>query len=251
MVVLLLIFGLQLALTVHRESLSWDEGDHIFAGYMSWKTHDFGLNPEHPPMMKMIATVPLLGLSLKVPELQHRFFKDESYMDGRALLFGNTPRYTPESLTFRVRMAIATVAILLGLIVFLAAREMFGVGAGLVALVLLTFEPNVLAHGAQVATDTGVSCFFLASVYAFYRYCKAPSAGRLVVAGVAAGLALSAKHSAVLLLPMLVLLAGCEVAFRLGADETRRRRAAAYGGSAGGDCCDCGWSAVGVLWVPL
>lgn len=244
-VILLLIFGLQLALTVHGESLSWDEGDHIFAGYMSWKTRDFGLNPEHPPMMKMIATVPLLGLSLKVPELQHRFFKDESYLDGRALLFGNTPRYTPESLTFRVRMAIATVAILLGLIVFLAAREMFGVEAGLVALVLLTFEPNVLAHGAQVATDTGVSCFFLASVYAFYRYCKAPSAGRLVVAGVAAGLALSAKHSAVLLLPMLVVLAGCEVAFRLGADEARRRRALRMVGALAAIAV----IAVGVLWA--
>jgi hypothetical protein len=32
---LLLIFGLQLALTVKQESLTWDEGDHIFAGYMS------------------------------------------------------------------------------------------------------------------------------------------------------------------------------------------------------------------------
>jgi len=32
---LLLVFGLQLASTVRQESLSWDEGDHIFAGYMS------------------------------------------------------------------------------------------------------------------------------------------------------------------------------------------------------------------------
>lgn len=244
-VLLLLIFGLQLALTVHQESLSWDEGDHIFAGYMSWKTHDFGLNPEHPPMMKMIATAPLLGLSLKVPELQNRFFKDESYMDGRALLFGNTPRYTPESLTFRVRMAIATVAILLGLIVFFAAQEMFGLGAGFVALTLLTFNPTVLAHGAMVGTDTGVSCFFLASVYAFYRYCKVPTVERLVVVGLASGLALSAKHSAVLLLPMLVSLAVCEVAFRFGADEARRRRALHMLGALAAIAV----IAIGVLWM--
>lgn len=242
---LLLLFGLQLAFSVRQESLSWDEGDHIFAGYMSWKTHDFGLNPEHPPMMKMIATAPLLGLSLKVPELQHRFFKTESYMDGRALLFGNAPKYSAETLTFRVRMAIATVAILLGLIVFFAAREMFGLGAGFIALALLTFEPNVLAHGAMVGTDTGVSCFFLASVYAFYRYCKAPSAGRLMVTGLAAGLALSAKHSAVLLLPMLVLLAACEVAFRWAAEETRRKRALRMLGA----LAVIAVIAVGVLWA--
>jgi len=53
---LLLLFGWQLASTVRQESLTWDEGDHIFAGYMSWKTHDFGLNPEHPPLMKLLAT---------------------------------------------------------------------------------------------------------------------------------------------------------------------------------------------------
>src|SRR5271155_5001142 len=96
---LLLLFGLQLVSTVRQESLTWDEGDHIFAGYMSWKTHDFGLNPEHPPLMKMLGTAPLLSLALKVPELQHRFFKDEAYMDGRELLFGNSPQYSAERLT--------------------------------------------------------------------------------------------------------------------------------------------------------
>jgi 4-amino-4-deoxy-L-arabinose transferase-like glycosyltransferase len=241
---LLLVFGWQLGSTVRQESLTWDEGDHIFAGYMSWKTHDFGLNPEHPPLMKLLATMPLLRLPLKVPTLQHRFFKDEAYFDGRELLFGNAPEYSAESLTFRVRMAAGIVAILMGLLVFVAAREMFGVGAAFVALVLLTFEPTVLAHGAFVTTDTGVSCFFFAAVYAFYRYCKVGSSRRLVVAGLAAGLALATKHSAVLLLPMLVGLAGCEVVFRLNGDA-RGRRALQMTWS----LALIGVIAVGVLWA--
>jgi 4-amino-4-deoxy-L-arabinose transferase-like glycosyltransferase len=241
---LLLLFGWQLGSTVRQESLTWDEGDHIFAGYMSWKTHDFGLNPEHPPLMKMLATVPLLGLPLKVPTLEHRYFKDEAYLDGRELLFGNAPEYSAESLTFRVRMAAGIVAILMGLLVFLAAREMFGTGAAFVALVLLTFEPTVLAHGAFVTTDAGVSCFFFAAVYAFYRYCKVRSVGRLAVAGLAAGLALAAKHSAVLLLPMLVGLAGCEVVFRLNGDGRGRRALQMVWSLA-----LIGVIAVGVLWA--
>jgi 4-amino-4-deoxy-L-arabinose transferase-like glycosyltransferase len=242
---LLLVFGLQLASTVKQESLTWDEGDHIFAGYMSWKTHDYGLNPEHPPLMKMLATVPLLGLPLKVPEPQHRFFKTESYMSGKALLFGNAPAYSVETLTFRVRMAAGIVAILLGLLVFLATREMFGLAPAFIALVLLTFEPNILAHGAFVTTDAGVSCFFFAAVYAFYRYCKSPSVGRLVVTGVAAGLALASKHSAVLLLPMLVALAGCEVVFRFRTDAARTRRAQQMVAA----LAVIGVLAVGVLWA--
>jgi Dolichyl-phosphate-mannose-protein mannosyltransferase len=219
---LLLIFGLQIASTVHQESLTWDEGDHIFSGYMSWKTHDFGFNPEHPPLMKLLGTLPLLGLPMHVPPDQHRYFKAEAYLDGRDMLFADGPERA-KMMTFRVRMATGILSIVLGLLVFLAANEMFGVGAGFVALVLLIFEPNVLAHGAFVTTDIGVSCFFFASIYAFYRYCKAPSVGRLLVAGLAAGLALATKHSAVLLLPMLVSLVACEIVFRFR-DEPRVKR---------------------------
>ena len=43
------------------------------------------------------------------------------YFGGRDLLFGNTPEFSAESLTFRVRMAAGIVAILLGLLVFVAA----------------------------------------------------------------------------------------------------------------------------------
>jgi hypothetical protein len=45
---------------VHRESLTFDEDNHMFAGYMMWKTADYGLNPEHPPLVKLLATVPVL-----------------------------------------------------------------------------------------------------------------------------------------------------------------------------------------------
>lgn len=87
-------------------------------------------------------------------------------------------------------------------------------GAGLLALALLAFDPSILAHSALVTTDVGVSCFFLAAVYAFYRYRKKPSPTRLLVAGITAGLALATKHSAILLIPMLAALAVIELACR-------------------------------------
>lgn len=212
---LMVVLVAQIALTVRGESLTWDEGDHIFAGYMSWKTHDFGLNPEHPPMVKMVATLPLLGLPLKVPELEGRFFKTESYMDGRELLFRNGPAnggaYGSETLVFRARMFAMVFVVAGALLVFFAGQEMFVVAAGLVGLLLFCFEPNLVAHGAFVTTDMAISVTMLATVYAFYRFCRVPGFGRLAVTGLAAGLALAAKHSAVLLLPMLVVLAAEEV----------------------------------------
>lgn len=204
---LMLLLGLQLALSVRQESQTWDEGDHIFAGYMTWTRADYGLNPEHPPLLKLLATAPLLPVPLKVPELQERYFKEEAFLDGKEFLYRNDA----DAILFRTRMAAATLTLLTALLVFAATREMFGTGAGFVALTLLVFEPNLLAHGALVTTDAGISCFMFATIYAFYRYAKAPSLWRLFIVGLSAGLALAVKHSGIFVFPMLLLLAVCEV----------------------------------------
>jgi 4-amino-4-deoxy-L-arabinose transferase-like glycosyltransferase len=212
---LLAVLGLQLALTAERESQTWDEADHIYAGHMSWKRADFGLNPEHPPLVKLLATVPLLRMPLQLPELQNREFKHEAFLGGKDFLFRNDA----DTILFRTRMAAAILTLLLALLVFLATREMFGTSAAFVALGLLAFDPNLLAHGAVVATDVGLTCFIFATIYAFYRYVKAPSVRRLVLVGLAAGLALAAKHTGVLVLPMLALLAFCEWVARFAARD--------------------------------
>ena len=90
--------------------------------------------------------------------------------------------------------------------VFLIGSELFGESAGLLALLLVVFEPNVLANSDLVTTDVGVTCFFLATIYCFYRYARQPSLIRLLLTGLAAGLTLASKHSGILLVPMLLAL---------------------------------------------
>ncbi|MGA3347363.1 MAG: glycosyltransferase family 39 protein [Terracidiphilus sp.] len=226
---LILAQTLQTAYVVHRESLTFDEDDHMFAGYMMFHTGDYGLNPEHPPLVKLLAALPLLGRNLWVPPLRNREFKSEAYLDGRDWLARNDGG--SQSLVYQMRLAAGLLAIGLSLMVFLAAREWFGEVAGLAALMLVTFDPNVLGHSALVTTDIGVSLFFLASVYAFYRYVKQPSLARLALAGLAAGLLLATKHSGILLAPMLVLLIGWETAS--AAKGTRRRTALRLSGAFG------------------
>ena len=51
-VALLVILLLELALSIRRETQTWDEACHIFAGYSYWTRGDFGMNPEHPPLVK-------------------------------------------------------------------------------------------------------------------------------------------------------------------------------------------------------
>jgi hypothetical protein len=91
----------------------------------------------------------------------------------------------------------------------------------LIAQGLAVFDPNLLAHSALVTTDIGITLFFLASIYTFYRYVKVPTLPRLGIAGVAAGLLLATKHSGILLAPMLVLLIVWEIVFASKGEHSR------------------------------
>jgi hypothetical protein len=199
--------------SVRRESQTWDEANHIFCGYRTWTHSDYGLNPEHPPLVKLLATAPLLWSQWKTPVLEERFFKEDAFLRGKEFLYQNDP----EKILARTRTAAAVLALLTALVVFFATREMFGRGAAFIALTLLTFDPNLLAHGALVTTDVGFACFMLLSVFTFYRFVKSPTALRLLMAGASVGLALAVKHTGVLILPILFILALCEIIrYRVG-----------------------------------
>ena len=206
---LLGLFGVQLLRSARRDSLTWDEGHHLYSGYLSWKSGDFGINPEVPPYAKMIASVPLLRMRLIVPPLQGRFFKDEAFFGGRDFMFRNNTG----AMLLRARLAASLFSFALALLIFAAARRMFSTGAAFIALALFVFDPNFLAHGALVTTDVPSACALFATVYAFYRWRMEPNRKRLVLVGLCAGLALVTKFTGILVAPILLLLAAFEAAF--------------------------------------
>lgn len=241
LVALLTIQLVEIVITVHRESLTWDESDHMYAGYRMWKAGDFGLNPEHPPLVKLLATVPILNEKLWSPPLKGSFFKNEAYIGGRDWLEHNDGGQ--QRLVFRMRLAAAVLALALSLMVFVSAREWFGAIAALAAVTLTVFDPNILAHSGLVTTDVGASLFFLAALYCFYRYVAHPTWIRLAVAGIAFGLLLATKHSGVMLGPIFVILILWEI---VAAQKGERIRTAVR---LVGALAAIVFIAVGVLWA--
>jgi 4-amino-4-deoxy-L-arabinose transferase-like glycosyltransferase len=226
-VALIAVQSLLVVLTIHRASPTFDEGNHSFAAYMMLHTGDYGLNPEHPPLVKYLAALPTLGRDLWIPENKNRSFKTEAYVDGGEWLARNDG--DRNQLIFHMRLAAGVLVPLLAMVVFLMARECFGDWAGLTALVLVVFDPNILGNAALVTTDIGISLFFVAATWCFYRYVKQPTLTRLLVAAIVAGLLLATKHSAILFAPMMLLLIGYEVA--AAPKGTRRRTAFRLGGA--------------------
>jgi 4-amino-4-deoxy-L-arabinose transferase-like glycosyltransferase len=204
---LLAILTAELLLSLRQMSLTLDESAHLYAGYQHWRARDFGVNPEHPPLVKMVAALPLLGMNLKQPHPPNPFFIVEEYAGGGELMQANDMNL----LLTRGRTAVCVFTLLLGVLVFAMGYEMFGPQTALLALALFTFEPMVLAHGALVTTDMGLAACLCAAVYAFYRYVKQPGAARLLAFGVTVGLTLVTKLSGVLILPIVLVCAAAEL----------------------------------------
>lgn len=201
--VLLLAMCAELALSAHRQSQTSDEACHILAGYRSWENFDFGVNPEHPPLVKLVAALPMLRLASQVPVLPQGFFRGVEFLGGKTFLYSNDAN----AILFRARMAAAVFTLGLALAVFFFAWNVWGAGPALLALTLLVFEPNILAHGALVTTDMGVTFGIFLAVALYWTYLKRPSIWKLALTGLATGVAMSTKHSGVLIVPILILLA--------------------------------------------
>lgn len=213
-----LFFGLfvfQLWFHVTRTSATIDEVPHILAGYRHLQCGDFGINPEHPPLLKMIAALPLMSQDLIQPDWDCGSKITEKY-DAWFAGFSFLTNNGADNIVIPARLATSIMSILLIVLVTLAAREMFGRTEALIALILFAFEPTIIAHGALVTTDMAVSAGLFASVFLFYRYRKNPTFARFVLVGIAVGWTLSSKHSGIIVLPILFLLLVADILFFSG-----------------------------------
>ena len=144
-----------------QKSATWDEPVHVTTGYVALTRHDYRVDPEHPPFLRMWAALPLMvlqGIKLdtsiigqteptpwafeKLFDFSHRFM----YVDNDA-----------DRLLYAARFMIVILGIALGVLLFCWVNEWLGFEAAAVTLALYTIEPNIAAHSSLVTTDLGVT----------------------------------------------------------------------------------------------
>ncbi|MFT4113562.1 glycosyltransferase family 39 protein [Silvibacterium sp.] len=236
MPLLLAIFALQLIGVARLYSANWDEAHHLYDGYVSLTKSDYRLNAEVPPLVKMVAALPILHLHPALPGDVAEGHTGNAFVGGRLFVFHNGG----DRLLFAARMACMLFALLAALLIYVFGRHVFGALAGVCALALFVFDPNVIAHGTLISTDVASACFILASIYGFYRYCEHPGWRWLCMTGLLTGLAMSAKFTGIFVAPMLVLIAVCEA--------LRERNTAVFGRllAACAGILVCAWA---VIWA--
>ena len=232
-------------------SATYDEPQHLAAGYTYLRYQDYRLNPEHPPLSKKVAALPLLALNPLPDSLdlsdpaEHpgpgsrswRRLKNlwrDAVLDyrkewhlGHELVYGvrdqtlerlgvhTTVEIDPlerierreflndaDRLLFWSRIPLLAFGLLLAVLTFLWARDLWGPAAGLLALALCTFDPNVLAHSTLITSDVAATCLILGTVYGLWRYRRFGGWRNALMTVGFFSLAITAKFSAILLIPI-------------------------------------------------
>lgn len=207
-VILVIVLALSLAFaSFQNDSLIVDEIPHIGAGYSYLVKQDMRLNPEHPPLAKDLAAIPLLILKLTPSVFETKFWQEDvngQWEFGRRLVYNSS--HNADQITPWVK---TPMLVFFALAIWLIAwwtKKLYGSTAGIIAIILFAFSPTAIAHARFVTTDLPALWGVLFASFFFLRFLEKPSRANLFWAGIWLGLALLTKFSTFLLLPFFVLL---------------------------------------------
>lgn len=214
-----------------------DELPHLAAGYTYLTLHDFRMNDEHPPLMKELAGLSIVNQRLW-PASKPGTLVTSSRLDNawrsavdaptaewivaHELFYGRRDEFAEASTTERIprtafvndsealftraRKTMLVLPLLLGIVIFAWAGEVWGWWGGALSVMLFAFDPNFIAHGGLVTTDVGVTALMAAAIYLFWRCSRRASIVNMAAFAMFFALATIAKFSALLLIPMVAVL---------------------------------------------
>ena len=217
-IILIVIIGVSFALTLNaslQESAIMDELAHIPAGYGYVKYFDFRLNPEHPPLVKILAALPLLFQNLNFPTDSSAWKTDVNgqWQVGAQFLYeyGNDA----DKIINWARLGPMLLTVLLIVFVYVWARELIGRWWALSPTFLIALSPTILAHGHYVTTDIGATLGIFIATYYFVKLFLKQTRRNYIFAGIAFGIAQLMKFSAVLLIPFFIFLAAIFCVYKI------------------------------------
>jgi len=202
----LLVFVFLVAFfSMKDDSATMDEVAHLPAGYSYLTQKDMRLNPEHPPLIKDLAAIPLLFIKgINFPQDIKAWKEDINGQWEFGFNFLYQMGNPVDKMIFWSRLPMILILILLGFYIFKWAKELFGNKAALLALFLFSFSPTFLAHGRLVTTDIGAAAGVFIATYYFLKALHKPTKKNIIFSGISFGLAELCKFSVILLVPFFV-----------------------------------------------
>ena len=208
LLLLMLVFEFTSAI---QESQIIDEGVHLASGYSYLMTGNHRLNPEHPPLIKLLSAATLLYSGPTLP-LDHESWLDyEQWSFADRFLYHN--QVSADLMLLLGRLPTMFLSLVLGFFIFKWTRDIlakqnkdYASVFGLLALLLYVFDPNIIAHSRYITTDLVAGLFIFIVIYAFGQYLAKLTSKNLIIFALVFALAQMAKYSAILLIPIIIIL---------------------------------------------
>jgi hypothetical protein len=201
------------------------------AGLSHWKFGRFDLYSVNPPLVRTLAAAPVYMLGND--RVDWSLYRSDPSMRSEVFLGRQMIELGGEDAVddiFMARLALIPVALLGGLLCFFWARDLFGPKAGLVALGIWVFSPNVLAYGSLITPDLASAVAMLAAAYVFWRWQREPTWPWAMLLASTLAVAMLTKSVWLLLPPLFMIIWGLRGAWYVGVAMRKRMRQTEPGG---------------------
>jgi Dolichyl-phosphate-mannose-protein mannosyltransferase len=188
-----------------RESIAFDEAAHIGAGVSYLQKLDMRMNPEHPPLAKVLAAIPLVmrGVNADYSDVSWSFsgrgfgnmLGEWSWGHSMAVSWNDR-----DSTLMWARAPMLLLTLILGIFAYQYAAQLGGPWGGLLCVAVYASTPAFLVFGPLVLTDVAVTLFVLLALWSFAELWRAPSRATLLPFGLLLGAAFLTKFSSGFLL---------------------------------------------------
>ena len=191
---LLLAGCLRIAATYPVFTQTWDEPAHIAAGLEWLQRGEYNFEPLHPPLARIAAAAgPYLAGARLTPD------EPNPWVQVNRILGAGAAYHRMLALARAANLGFFLIA---GIAVFLLARRAAGPWPAVVAVLLFTTLPPVLAHAGFATTDLALAAGIAITLVAFVGWLDRPERGRGVLLGILIAGTLLTKFAAVLFLPV-------------------------------------------------
>jgi hypothetical protein len=201
-IVLLTIHTGLLAYSAFVHSPTLNEPGHLVAGLSHWKFGRFEVYRVNPPLVKMIAALPVMATGYE--EDWSGFYEGPGARPEMAMgadfMLANGER---SFLLFTIaRWACIPFSWIGAITCYLWARDLYGRPEGVMACAIWCFEPNILAHASLVTPDIGGTALGVAACYTFWKWLRHPTWLQVAMTGVVLGVAELCKTTLVIFYPL-------------------------------------------------
>ncbi len=202
------------------KSMMVDDVIHIPSGYSYLKTHDFRLNAEHPPFIKLLSAIGLEHVEPKLPLDSDGWSKAEEPGDpddGTNTFCGdffhrNAEKF--EQIIYWGRLPVIFLPVLLAIAIWAFARILFGDLTAILAVFFLLTEPTLIANSTFVQDDIAAALAVFCFVLALRAFFQKPALVRALFLGLAIGFGLLVKHSLIVLVPIAIVVLSVHAIWR-------------------------------------